>query len=35
VSDVLDHLERYRQELRSLMSERFRLVPERPTTVIV
>jgi transposase len=31
VAGVLDHLEKYRKELRSLMTERFRLVPERPT----
>jgi transposase len=35
VAGVLDHLATYRKELRSLMSERFRLVPERPTSVIV
>jgi transposase len=35
VAGVLDHLEGYRKELQSLMSERFRLVPERPTYVIV
>jgi len=35
VAGVLDHLERYREELRTLMNERFRLVPERPTSVIV
>jgi transposase len=35
VAGVLDHLEKYRPELRSLMRERFRLVPERPTYVIV
>ncbi len=35
VAGVLDHLERYRKEVRSLMSERFRLVPEQPTSVIV
>jgi transposase len=35
VAGVLDHLERYRKELRSLLSERFRLVPERSTYVIV
>jgi transposase len=35
VAEVLDHLEKYQQELRSLMRERFRLVPERPTYVIV
>jgi transposase len=35
VAGVLDHLEKYRKELRSLMTERFRLVPERPTYVIV
>ena len=35
VAGVLDHLEKYRKELGSLMTERFRLVPERPTYVIV
>jgi transposase len=35
VAGVLDHLEKYRKELRSLMTERFRLVPERPTSVVV
>ena len=35
VAGVLDHLEKYRKELQSLLSERFRLVPERPTYVIV
>jgi hypothetical protein len=35
VAGVLDHLEKYRTELRSLMTERFRLVPERSTYVIV
>jgi transposase len=35
VAGVLDHLEKYRKELRSLMSERFRLVPERPPAVMV
>jgi len=35
VAGVLDHLETYWKELRSLMSERFRLVPERLPAVIV
>ena len=35
VAGVLDHLETYRNELRSLLSERFRWVPERPPYVIV
>ncbi|HMB06300.1 MAG TPA: IS630 family transposase [Isosphaeraceae bacterium] len=35
VAGVLDNLERYREAVRSLMRERFRLVPEQPTSVIV
>jgi hypothetical protein len=31
VADVLDNLPRYRQQLSSLMSERFHLTPERST----
>jgi transposase len=34
VADVLDNLPRYRQQLNSLMSERFRLTPERSTIIV-
>ena len=34
VAKVLDHLEDYREELTTLMAERFHLVPEMPTETV-